>query len=153
MTRGAPNGPLRWPMIATKAAPISSRPAENPALDVLIVDDEPLIRWSLKTGLTRRGHRVTEAADGAGALRLFADAPAGFHVVLLDYRLPDRQDLSLLRDIRAICPSCSVIMMTAFADPSMRQEALSIGAVALIDKPFQVDAVVALIESTPGAAR
>lgn len=126
----------------------SSRSAEDsPSLNVLVVDDEPLIRWSLRTGLSRRGHQVTEAGDGAGALKLLSAGPDQFHVVLLDYRLPDRQDLSLLRDIRRVCPSCAVIMMTAFADQPMRDEALTIGARAVIDKPFQVAAVVSMVES------
>jgi len=116
-------------------------------LNVLIVDDEPLIRWSLRTGLSRRGHLVTEAADGANALKLLSDDPDRFQVVLLDYRLPDRQDLSLLHDVRRTCPSCAVIMMTAFADEHMRAEALSSGARAVIDKPFHVAAVISMVES------
>ena len=129
------------------AVPVSSRSAENFPLEVLIVDDEPLIRWSLRTGLSRRGHTVTEAADGRTALACLSADPERFQVVLLDYRLADRQDLSLLRDIRKLCPSCTVIMMTAFADPLMRDEAMSLGARAVIDKPFQVAAVVALAEA------
>ena len=68
-------------------------------LNVLVVDDEPLIRWSLRTGLSRRGHMVTEAPDGANALKMLSADPDRFQVVLLDYRLPDRQDLSLQRVI------------------------------------------------------
>ncbi|HXT68747.1 MAG TPA: response regulator [Vicinamibacterales bacterium] len=128
--------------------PVSSRSGENsPIRRVLVVDDEPLIRWSLRTGLSRRGHQVAEAADGANALKLLSADPEQFHVVLLDYRLPDRQDLSLLRDVRRTCPSCAVIMMTAFADEQMRAEALACGARAVIDKPFQVAAVISMVES------
>lgn len=133
--------------------PDSSQSANISPLDVLIVDDEPLIRWSLKTGLTRRGHRVAEAADGGAALALLSADPRRFHVALLDYRLPDRQDLSLLREIRQLCPSCKVIMMTAFADQAMRAEAESSGASGVIDKPFQVAAVISLVESDAARAR
>ena len=147
MTGVSTHGPLRWPVTPSKPMLDSSRSAEDSPLNVLVVDDEPLIRWSLLTGLSRRGHLVTEAADGATALKLLSDAPGQFQVVLLDYRLPDRQDLSLLRDIRQVCPNCTVIMMTAFADQHMRTEAVSIGAKAVIDKPFQVAAVVSMVES------
>jgi DNA-binding NtrC family response regulator len=125
----------------------SSRSSEDSPVSVLIVDDEALIRWSLRTGLTRRGHQVTEVADGESALKLLAADPAQYQVVLLDYRLPDRQDLSLLRDVRRVCPNCTVIMMTAFADEHLRDEALNLGASAVIDKPFQVAAVISMVEA------
>lgn|SRR6185503_713954 len=148
MTLGSAYGPLRWPANPASPMPVSSRSGENsPIRRVLVVDDEPLIRWSLRTGLSRRGHQVAEAADGANALKLLSADPEQFHVVLLDYRLPDRQDLSLLRDVRRTCPSCAVIMMTAFADEQMRAEALACGARAVIDKPFQVAAVISMVES------
>ena len=117
--------------------------------DVLIVDDEPLIRWSLRRGLVKRGYRVAEAGDGAGALRELQADPGRFGVVVLDFRLPDSDDLSLLRAIRRLAPTAAVLMMTAFGDRPMRTEAIALGARIVIDKPFQVSAVVALVESPP----
>ena len=67
---------------------------KSPALRVLIVDDEPLIRWSLAETLAECGYEVAETGDGRGATRLLQDAPRQFDVVLLDYRLPDSEDLS-----------------------------------------------------------
>jgi DNA-binding NtrC family response regulator len=125
--------------------------AFSPTGDVLIVDDEPLIRWSLRRGLVQRGHHVAEAGDGAEALRQIAADPTRFGVVVLDYRLPDTEDLSLLRDIRRLAPAAAVLMMTAFGDVQMRSDALALGARIVIDKPFQVSAVVALVESPPSA--
>jgi two-component system, NtrC family, response regulator AtoC len=122
-------------------------PKNSAALAILVVDDEPLIRWSLRKALTNRGHRVVEAGAGAQALALIAADPAGFDVVILDYRLPDRQDLSLLRDVRQLVPDGTVLMMTAYGDAAMRAEALVIGARAVVDKPFQVSELVALVES------
>jgi len=117
--------------------------------DVLIVDDEPLIRWSLRRGLVKRGYRVAEAGDGAEALRQLQIDPGRFGVVVLDFRLPDSDDLSLLKAIRRVVPSAAVLMMTAFGDAPMRDEAIALGARIVIDKPFQVSAVVALVESPP----
>jgi DNA-binding NtrC family response regulator len=119
--------------------------------DVLIVDDEPLIRWSLRRGLVKRGYRVAEAGDGAEALRQLQTDPGRFGVVILDFRLPDSHDLSLLRAIRRLVPSAAVLMMTAFGDAPMRDESIALGARIVIDKPFQVSAVVALVESPPPA--
>jgi DNA-binding response OmpR family regulator len=120
----------------------------NPPTVVLIVDDEPLIRWSLRKGLTNRGCQVAEAENGAEALAILAERPDGFDAVVLDYRLPDRQDLSLLRDVRALSPRSVVWLMTAFGDDDMRTEALALGAEAVIDKPFQVARFVQSIAAT-----
>ena len=115
---------------------------------VLVVDDEPLIRWSLRKGLTARGYQVAEAETGAQALALLTADPERFGVVVLDYRLPDRQDLSLLGDVRRLAPGAAVWMMTAYGDAAMRAGALDLGARAVIDKPFQVAAFIDRIESS-----
>jgi DNA-binding NtrC family response regulator len=112
----------------------------------LVVDDEPLIRWSLKKGLTRRGHHVVEADTGKATLERIADG-RHFDVIVLDYRLADRQDLSLLGDVRRLAPSSAVFMMTAFGDAEMHEQALALGARGVVDKPFHVSTFVGLIES------
>jgi DNA-binding NtrC family response regulator len=119
------------------------------ALEVLVVDDEPLIRWSLRRGLTRRGHQVVEAGSRADAIRQLESDPARFDVVVLDYRLPDEQTLALLREIRQMAPASAIFMMTAYGDALMREQALALGARIVIDKPFQVNEVVSLVESPP----
>ena len=125
----------------------SQQRAQNPSLTILVVDDEPLIRWSLRHGLARRGHQVTEAADAAGALTVLSVDPGRFDAVILDYRLPDRQDLTLLTEIRRLASRANVWMMTAFGDEPMRAEAFTLGARGVIDKPFQVATVVSVVES------
>ena len=116
-------------------------------LAVLIVDDESLIRWSLRAAFEERGHAVTTAGTGTEALAALAAASRAFDVVLLDYRLPDRHDLSLLGEIKQRSPQSAVFMMTAFADENMRSRVIGDGAQRVIDKPFQIAAVVALVES------
>jgi len=116
------------------------------ALKVLVVDDEPLIRWSVRRGLTRHGHEVHEATSAAETLDALA-AKGPFDTVVLDYRLPDRRDLSLLRQVREASPGSTVVMMTAYGEPGMREEARAIGALTVVDKPFQVADLVQLIES------
>lgn len=125
-----------------------SQRGEKPAhLSILVVDDEPLIRWSLKEALRARLHDVATAASGAEALRVLASSPRHFDVVVLDYRLPDRHDLSLLEDVQQVSPESAVLMMTAFADDDMRTRALAQGVRAVVGKPFQLKTFVSLIES------
>ncbi len=122
---------------------------EKPAsLAILIVDDEPLIRWSLQSAFRARGHQVVTAGTGAEALAAVAAEPGRFDVVILDYRLPDRQDLSLLEDVRRASPRTAVVMMTAFADDDMRTRAIERGVFSVVAKPFQVKSFVLLVESS-----
>jgi DNA-binding NtrC family response regulator len=115
------------------------------SLDVLVVDDELLIRWSLSETLAAAGHMVTEAVDSRSALQALEDAPRPPDVVLLDYRLPDSNDLGLLAAIRRIAPGAQVIMMTAFGTPEIERGALELGAYRVIPKPFEVDEILSLV--------
>ena len=122
-------------------------PAKNPALaHVLVVDDEALIRWSLAETLTDRGHTVTEAGDGKEALRVVTDAANRPDVVLLDYRLPDSNDLSLFTAIKRELPEAPIILMTAYGSPEITAGALSLGAYRVVSKPFEVQDLVTLVQ-------
>ena len=121
-------------------------------LRVLVVDDEPLIRWSLCETLEQAGHMVVEASDAkttVGAL-LAGDL---FDVVLLDYRLPDSNDLNLLADVKRLAPASAVIMMTAFGAPEVVAGAFKLGAYRVIPKPFEVHEVAALVLEAHAAPR
>ena len=129
-------------------------PAKNPALaHVLVVDDEPLIRWSLAETLTDRGHTVTEAGDGKEALRVVTDSANRPNVVLLDYRLPDSNDLSLFAAIKRELPEVPIILMTAYGSPEITAGALSLGAYRVVSKPFEVQDLVTLIQEAHDSVR
>jgi DNA-binding NtrC family response regulator len=128
--------------------------SNNPAsLRVLIVDDEPLIRWSLAETLTDLGYTVTEAADAAGTRLAITDSTQCPDVVLLDYRLPDSNDLGLLRTIRHDAPRTQVILMTAHGTPEMARDALALGAYRVVSKPFAVQELAALVSEAHAAGR
>jgi two-component system NtrC family response regulator len=126
----------------------SMTPGKSPRPNVLVVDDEALIRWSLAESLTNAGYHVLEAHDRTGALRFFERVPPGIAAVVLDLRLPDSQDLGLLRRIREASPDCRVIVMTAYGTPELVEEALKVGAVGVVDKPFDLDRMVDLIRTS-----
>lgn len=106
-------------------------------LHVLVVDDELLIRWSVAETLKAAGHVVVQAADARAAL-IALQAVGGIDVVLLDYRLPDSDDLALLGKIRHAAPGAAVVVMTAFATPEMIRGALALGAQSVMSKPFDM---------------
>ena len=115
-------------------------------LRVLVVDDEPLIRWSIAETLGAAGHQVSEAQDAASALQALADVPKP-DLVLLDFRLPDSNDLGLLAKIRRIAPATTVIMMTAFGTPDVTADALKLGAMKVLNKPFNMHDLEGVVRS------
>jgi two-component system response regulator PilR (NtrC family) len=112
---------------------------------VLVVEDELLIRWSIVETLANAGCVVTEAPDGATALRVLSECAGPVDAVVLDYRLPDSNDLTLLGRIRQLSPHSAVLMMTAFGTPELIDQALALGAVRVIDKPFEMDDLEAMV--------
>jgi DNA-binding NtrC family response regulator len=116
---------------------------------VLIVDDEALIRWSVAETLAARGMRVSQAADGAAAMRLIEREI--FDVVVLDLRLPDVNDLSLLAKVRERSPHSRVVVMTAFGTPDVVAQALGLGASRVVGKPFEMEELGAVVAAAVAA--
>jgi two-component system, NtrC family, response regulator AtoC len=110
---------------------------------ILVVDDEPLIRWSLTERLTAEGYRVLEAETAADAL---ARHEEGVDLVLLDYRLPDGDGLSVLKRIKARDPDTLVILLTAYSSVDRAVEAMKHGAYHYANKPFDLDEIALMVE-------
>lgn len=117
----------------------------SPKPHVLIVDDESLIRWSMAETLGHAGWEVTEAGDASETLRQLATGRVP-DVILLDYRLPDSNDLKLLETIRRTVPNSPVVMMTAFGTPAMQAGALELGAHRVVHKPVEMNDLVPLVQ-------
>jgi DNA-binding NtrC family response regulator len=88
---------------------------------------------------------ITEAGDGETAVRALTDRAETFDVVLLDYRLPDSNDLKLLPTILRLAPRAAVIMMTAYGTPEVATAAIDLGAYRVVSKPIEVSEVTELV--------
>src|SRR5689334_8236206 len=110
---------------------------------ILVVDDEQLIRWSLTDRLKTEGYTVVEAATAAEAL---GKSEEGVDLVLLDYRLPDGDGLSVLKKIKEQTPDTLVILLTAYSSLETAVEAMKQGAYHYANKPFNLDEIVLLVE-------
>lgn len=123
------------------------------SLRVLVVDDEALLLWSIAETLRRHGHSVVEAASASDVREFLADSQELVDVVLLDYRLPDSNDLRLLEEIRRRLPQSAVILMTAYGSPEVVEGALRLGASDVVGKPFDLHAMELLIRRVDQEAR
>jgi two-component system response regulator AtoC len=117
---------------------------------VLVVDDEALVRWSLRERLAQDRYTVLEAGTAAAALDQVGDA---VDLILLDYRLPDSDGLVVLRKVKELYPDTLVILMTAHSTVENAVEAMKLGAFHYINKPFNVDEVALLVEKALETSR
>jgi two-component system response regulator AtoC len=109
---------------------------------ILVVDDEELIRWSLRERLKKDGYAILEAGTGKDAIDRFRE---GVDLVLLDYRLPDIDGLTVLRELKKADPDVLVILLTSFVSVETAVEAMKLGAYHFANKPFNVDEVAATV--------
>ncbi|MBM4022509.1 MAG: sigma-54-dependent Fis family transcriptional regulator [Planctomycetes bacterium] len=110
---------------------------------ILIVDDEPAIGWSLKELLRDGGHEVALAADVAGADQAAArDRPA---CILLDVRLGGEDGIAALPRLRAAAGGAPVVVMTAFGDLDTAVRAVQAGAFDYLVKPFDLERVAEVV--------
>lgn len=105
---------------------------------MLVVDDEPLIRWSVAESLSDLGYDVEQAGDAAEALRIVTTTATPLDAVVLDLRLPDMHDLSLLGTLRQLLPAAVLVLMTAFGTADVFTGAQLLGA-RVLNKPFEMD--------------
>jgi DNA-binding response OmpR family regulator len=100
---------------------------------ILIVDDEPQVRAFFERTLSEDGYYVTAVRTARQGLRALSDAE--FHIVVLDFSLPDGDGLEVVRQIRGEHPHLSILAISGFMVGDMPNIALAAGATAPLMKP------------------
>jgi DNA-binding NtrC family response regulator len=123
---------------------------------VAIAEDDDELRSLLATMLRRAGYGVREFSSGSQLLKslsvgdktaaLVADAALGIDLVISDIRMPGASGLDVLAKLHSTNQPVPVVLMTAFGDHSTHEQALQMGAAALIDKPFELDELLSLTD-------
>ncbi len=122
-----------------------------PAPRVLVVDDDPGVRYTLREILASEGLAVDEAADGAEALARFQAAPVP--LVVTDLRMPRLDGMELLRAVLAREPATRVVVVTAHGSERQAVEAMKAGAYDYFRKPFDNDELLAVVRRALEAVR
>src|SRR5579883_899364 len=125
--------------------------AEPVSGTILIVDDEAAIRESLQTLLEMENYSVESASTGEEGLSRIAERP--FDLVLLDFALPDKNGLEVLRDIRERDSQLAVIMITAYGTVENAVLAIQSGATNFIQKPWDNEKLLADIQAAVARRR
>ncbi|MBS0624288.1 MAG: sigma-54-dependent Fis family transcriptional regulator [Verrucomicrobia bacterium] len=112
--------------------------------NILIVDDEPLMRQFLEQALTRKGYVVHVAENVKQAYGFLAKEP--LDLILTDMKLPDASGLEVVKRAKEVCGQVAVIVMTAFGTVENAVEAMQLGALNYLLKPFTLDVLLATVK-------
>lgn len=115
-------------------------------LDILIVDDQPGVRYLLDAVVREEGHQPHLATNGLEAVEMVKKIKP--HLVFMDIRMPLMDGTKALEIIRELGFALTVIMMTAFTEKSVIDQACSNGAAKCIIKPFDIDDIRKIIRDT-----
>jgi len=118
---------------------------------VLVVDDDPGVRYTLREILVSEGLAVDEAADGAEALAKLEAQPAA--LVVTDLRMPGMDGMELLRRLVARAPAPRVVVITAHGSERQAVEAMKAGAHDYFRKPFENEELLAVVRRALEAVR
>jgi len=128
--------------------PIKQQKEVKEMKPVLIVEDETIMRESLRDWLKEEGYEVDTAESGEEALQKIGETEFG--VAVLDLKLPGKDGLEVLREATAQNPKFKGVIITAYPSVETAVEAMKIGAVSYIVKPFAPDALEKAIEEVLG---
>jgi len=107
--------------------------------NVLIVDDEEFIRDIVRECLSSTGHNVMTAGDGDQAIELIKKNH--FDITFLDFSMPNKDGIELLREIKGIDPNSTVVIISARPEEQLPDELSEEGSYNIIKKPFSVDQI------------
>lgn len=107
-------------------------------MKVLLVEDNALTRYTIKSLLEKLGHEVVaEAENGEEAVRFFREFSP--EVVFLDLILPGKSGVEILEELRAVNPAARVVVITAVEQEEIDKRLSDKGVVAILRKPFSFD--------------
>ncbi len=115
----------------------------NKAVKILVVDDQPGMRLTLKAILSKKGYSVEIAEDGEQAVQMAKDND--FRVIFMDIKMPGISGVDAYLKIKEISPRTTVIMMTAFALEEEIKLAIREGAYAVMHKPLDIEKILGVV--------
>ena len=116
---------------------------------LLIAEDDREMRSLLRKVLTREGYDVTTAAHGQEAVDILR-REEDFDLLLSDIRMPEKDGIQVLKEVRMLRPNLRVIMITAFGELDQYLEVMREGAFEYLTKPFKIPDLLSVVERATG---
>lgn len=117
---------------------------------ILVIDDQPGIRRLLTEVLAEEGYGVDTAANGFEGIQKVQQAMP--NLILMDMKMPGMDGIETLRELKKMGQADKVIMMTAYGELELVNQARELGAYAYITKPFDIIALCSIIREQMEAA-
>ena len=131
-------------VVACPTGAVYLREMERKLFRVLVVDDELIVRDSIREWLMEEGFDAEMAGSGQDALTRLGEST--FQLMLLDIKMPGMDGVEVLKKAKEIAPDVTVVMMTAYATVETAIEAMKTGAMEYLIKPFEIEVLIPMVE-------
>jgi PAS domain S-box-containing protein len=134
---------------ATNRSSATSAPAHSSAqiADILVVDDELIVRNMARAALTRLGHNIQTASSGQEAVDLIRVSPTPFSLVVLDFNMPGLNGEQTFDAIHSIRPDLPVLICSGYSDVEIRSRFASRAVAGYLQKPFRADRLCEMVSA------
>lgn len=112
---------------------------------IMVVDDDPGMRFTLEAIMEDEGYDVIGVGDGHQAIRLATETH--FALIFMDIKMPGINGVDTYREIKKVSPDSVVVMMTGYSLPELVKEALEEGAYAVLYKPLTMEQVIDIVQA------
>lgn len=138
----------QWRFDKTSIDEWLQRSSVGTKVNILVVDDEQIIRLLFKETLEKLGHRVITADTGSEGLELVKQRD--FDLVFLDLKMPGMDGANLFRQIKTINPTLPVTIITGYPESDMMAQALAQGPFGVMNKPFSASDIITAVNNFLG---
>lgn len=112
---------------------------------ILVVDDDKDMSRIISTILKQEGYKVFRAYDGEKAI--MQASSKNYNLIILDYKLPNRDGIEVLQEIRNMGLSNNVIMISAYGNDLIKSKAKELGVYQFLDKPFDLNKLLSTVKN------
>ncbi|MCK4759211.1 MAG: response regulator [Candidatus Aminicenantes bacterium] len=117
-------------------------------IKILVVDDDKLIRWSLKEMFSQEGYDVDTVATAAEALTHVEDT--NYNLICADIDIEDENGIEMLKKLKMVQPEVKIIILSAYSRNQIEPQVEELSILSIIEKPFQSEQIKGIVRDVLG---